>query len=369
MSGRIPISVPDVSGNEEEYVRDCIRTGWVSSIGAYVERFEAEFAKFCGQPHGVSLNSGTAAIHLALRVLGIGPGDEVIIPALTFASVANCVMYQGATPVFADCRPDCWNIDPAEIEKAITERTKAIMPVHLYGLPCDIERILAIAEDAKLPVVEDCAEAHGATVGSQRVGSFGVIGCFSFYGNKILTTGEGGMCVTSDEELDRRMRLLRDHGMNKARRYWHDEVGYNYRMTNLQAAVGCAQLERVEEFLTKKRWIAEQYNSRLSTTELILPSDAEYGKNVFWLYTMVLPERFSESDRDALSGFLGEQGIDTRPFFYALHKMPPYQQFACALPHSESLAERGLTLPSFHQITEDEIDRVCSAITQWLEQQ
>ena len=170
MTGFIPISVPDVTGREEEYVRDCIQTGWVSSIGAYVERFETEFAKYCGRPHGVSLNSGTAAIHLALRVLDVGPGDEVIIPSLTFASVANCVLYQGATPVFVDCGPDNWNVDPANVEQAISDRTKAIMPVHLYGLPCDIERILTIAQNANLPVIEDCAEAHGARVGSQAGG-------------------------------------------------------------------------------------------------------------------------------------------------------------------------------------------------------
>ncbi len=366
MSSRIPISVPDLSGREAEYLQECISTGWVSSIGPFVERFETEFAQFCNQPHGVSLNSGTAAIHLAIRVLDVGPGDEVIIPAVTFASVVNCVLYQGATPVFVDCKADDWNIDPAGVESAITSKTKAIMPVHLYGLPCDIKRIVEIANSANLPVVEDCAEAHGAERDSQIVGSFGTIGCFSFYGNKIITTGEGGMCVTSDESLDRRMRVLRDHGMNKSRRYWHDDVGYNYRMTNLQAAVGCAQLERMDEFLERKRWIAEQYRQRLCETDLELPAEDADAKNVYWLYTVLLSKKHNAEDRDNLIGSLNEQGIDTRPFFYALHTMPPYQQYARSLPHAESIAQRGITLPSFHTISEAEIDRVSDAITQWL---
>lgn len=366
MSSRIPISVPDLSGREAEYLQECITSGWVSSIGPFVERFEAEFAEFCRQPYGVSLNSGTAAIHLALRVVDVGPGDEVIIPAITFASVANSVLYQGATPVFVDCKRDNWNIDPECIESAITSKTKAIMPVHLYGVPCDIKPIVEIAQRANLPVIEDCAEAHGAERDSQLVGSFGTIGCFSFYGNKIITTGEGGMCVTSDESLDNRMRVLRDHGMNKSRRYWHDEVGYNYRMTNLQAAVGCAQLERMEEFLERKRWIAEQYRGRLCDTDLELPAEDADAKNVYWLYTVLLAKDRGEQDRDDVIASLGEQGIDTRPFFYALHKLPPYRQFARELPHSESISERGITLPSFHNISEAEIDRVSTAILEWL---
>ena len=203
----------------------------------------------------------------------------------------------------------------------------------------------------------------------RRVGSYGVIGCFSFYGNKIITTGEGGMCVTDDEQLDKRMRLLRDHGMNKSRRYWHDEMGYNYRMTNLQAAVGCAQLERIDEFLAKKRWIADEYNKRLAGTDLHLPADETHGDSVYWLYTIVLPEPFGERERDDLAAWLKERQIDSRPFFYALHKMPPYERFARSLPHSESIAERGLTLPSFHQISAEQIDRVSEAISQWLERQ
>ena len=369
MASRIPISVPDVAGNEKKYLQECIETGWVSSIGPFVERFEQEFAEFTQRPFGVSVNSGTAALHLALRVLDVGPGDEVILPALTFASVVNSILYQGATPVFVDCQHDTWNIDPDQVKSAITERTAAIIPVHLYGLPCEMHPIMQIAEVHGIPVIEDCAEAHGAIYRGKRVGSFGKISCFSFYGNKIITTGEGGMCVTSDKRLDQRMRLLRDHGMNKSRRYWHDEVGYNYRMTNLQAAVGCAQLERVDDFLQKKQWIAAQYINRLQDTDFVLPAHVLNATNVYWLFTVLLPQARTEQDRDSLIAELGEKGIDTRPVFYALHRMPPYSQFSRDLPISESIAERGITLPSFHAMGEQEIDRVSEALMHWLSRQ
>lgn len=367
MTQRIPMSVPDVSGREEEYLRECIRTGWVSSLGPFVERFESEFVTFCGQQHGVSVNSGTAAIHLALRAIGVQAGDEVIVPALTFASSANCVLYQDATPVFIDCGEDDWNMDPAQLEGLITERTAAIMPVHLYGQPCEMDTIMEIAARHDVPVVEDCAEAHGALFRGQPVGSFGVVGCFSFYGNKILTTGEGGMCVTSDAALDERLRMLRDHGMSKSRRYWHDEVGYNYRLTNLQAAVGCAQLERVDEFIDKKRWIAEQYRQRLESTSLMLPAEASETKNVYWLYTVILPDGMTETDRDALITHLDEEGIESRPFFYSLPRMDPYKEFARELPNSDRFATRGITLPSYFSLSEQDIDRITTSLKKWLD--
>lgn len=367
MKSRVPMSIPDVSGREEEYLLECIRSGWVSSLGTFVERFESDFASFSHTTCGVSVNSGTAAIHLALRALDVGPGDEVIVPALTFASSVNCILYQGATPVFIDCAPDCWNMDPAQLESLITERTAAIMPVHLYGKPCDMKAIMEIATRHDVPVVEDCAEAHGAKVDGALVGSFGRVGCFSFYGNKILTTGEGGMCVTSDAALDERLRVLRDHGMNKTRRYWHDDVGYNYRLTNLQAAVGCAQLERVEEFLAKKRSIAEQYRQRLESTPLILPAEEPGTTNVYWLYTVILPEGTSETDRDALIEHLDADGIESRPFFYSLPRMGPYEKFARPLPNSDSISPRGVTLPSYFTLAEEDIDRVTNSMIRWLD--
>ncbi len=361
----IPVSQPDVTGNERNYLNECIETGWVSSVGSFVTRFEEQFAKVCACPYGISVNSGTAALHLALRVLDIGPDDEVIVPALTFAATANSVLYQGATPIVADCSTHDWNMDPAGLEDLITPKTRAIIPVHLYGTPCDMDAIGSIAARHGIPIVEDCAEAHGAQYKGQPVGSFGTMACFSFYGNKVITSGEGGICVTGDPELNQRMRLLRDHGMNKQRRYWHDEVGYNYRMTNLQAAVGCAQLERMDEFIAHKRWVKGQYQQGLQGLNCLLPEDPPETKSVFWLYTMALPEHCTEQARDELIRFLAERRIDSRPVFYVLTDMPPYQHLQGHADNARPLSARGITLPSFNGLNEHHIARICGAIREW----
>jgi len=363
---QIPISAPDLSGNERKYLNDCIDSGWISSIGPYVRRFEHDFAAYCGTKHGVSLNTGTAALHLALRAIDIAPGDEVIVPALTFASTANAVLYEHAVPVFADCAADSWNMDAEGIGELITSRTRAIMPVHLYGLPCDMDPILNVAREHGLAVIEDAAEAHGATYKGRRVGSIGRIGCFSFYGNKIITTGEGGLCVTDDSALYERMTMLRDHGMDKGRRYWHTEVGFNYRMTNLQAAVGCAQLERIDDFIAKKRWIREQYNQRLQELACILPGDTPNACSVFWLYTLLLPQDVQAQQRDELIDWLKQHGVESRLVFYPITAMPPYARYARSVPRAESIAARGITLPSHHGLSESDIDRVCSLLKEWL---
>ncbi len=363
----IPVSAPDISGNEKKYVNECIDSGWVSSIGHFVRRFEGEFSAYCGCQYGATANTGTAALHLALRALNIGPGDEVILPALTFASTANVVIYQGATPVFADSGIDDWNIDSDDYAALITPRTRAVIPVHLYGKPCNMPPLLAVAARHGVHVVEDCAEAHGATVNSTRVGAFGDIGCFSFYGNKIITTGEGGMCVTNDAPLHERLYMLRDHGMDKARRYWHSEVGFNYRMTNLQAAMGCAQLERIEALLAKKRWIREMYDARLQGLDCVLPSDPPYGRSVFWLYALLLPSGARAEDRDGLIDYLSHNDVDSRPFFYAIPDMPPYREYDRLLPNARELAARGITLPSFHQLSEEAIDKISSLVRNWLQ--
>jgi len=362
----IPVSLPDVTGNEKKYLNECIDTGWVSSIGSFVQRFEEEFAAFCHQPFGVSVNNGTAALHLALRALDVGPGDEVILPALTFPSTANVILYLGATPVFADCQADNWNIDPDQITELITTNTKAIMPVHLYGLPCAMDKIMALAEKHNLMVVEDCAEAHGATYNNKPVGSFGTINCFSFFGNKIITTGEGGICVTSDPDLQNRLSVLRDHGMDKKRRYWHNDIGYNYRMTNLQAAVGCAQLERIHTFIEKKRWVHKQYNTRLADTGCLLPDDIPPAKIVFWLYTLLLPEGTEARQRDELIKHLADENIDSRPVFYPVPDMPPYKMFTRPLPNAARISKRGITLPSHQSLSESDIERICQQIRYWL---
>ncbi|MCH7663277.1 MAG: DegT/DnrJ/EryC1/StrS family aminotransferase [Chloroflexi bacterium] len=250
---RIPLIDTDFGELELEYITECITSGWISSQGKYVKEFEEGFGSYCNRKFAVATSNGTCALHLALLTLGIGDGDEVIVPTLTFAATANAVMHAGATPVFVDSDAKSWNIDPDLIEEAITEKTRAIIPVHLYGQPCDMKKIIEIADKFDLRIIEDAAEAHGATIGNNRVGEFGDISCFSFYANKIITTGEGGMCLTDNPDYNNKMRLLRDHGKEPGVYYIHNEVGYNYRMTNLQAAIGVAQLSKIEKYIKKKR--------------------------------------------------------------------------------------------------------------------
>jgi len=247
----IPIAEPLFEGNELKYLTDCIESGWVSSAGKYVQQFENEFGEYIGCKYGVAVHTGTAALHLALAALGVGPGDEVVIPTLTFAATANAVLYTGAKPILVDVEEETWNLDPDLIEKNITEQTKAIIPVHLYGFPCDMDKILEIAEKYNVNIVEDAAEAHGAEYKGKKVGGIGTVGCFSFFANKIITSGEGGICVCNESDIVEKIETLRDHGMKKDKKYWHDEVGFNYRMTNLQAAVCVAQLERINTFINK----------------------------------------------------------------------------------------------------------------------
>src|SRR6266498_5612724 len=260
---RIPVAAPSIGEEEIANVMEAMRSGWISSLGAFIGEFEREFAAFCGARHGVAVSNGTVSLHLALVAAGVGPGDEVVIPSLTFVATANVVRYCGATSVFVDSERETWQLDPAALEARITPRTRAIIPVHLYGHPCDMDPILQFAARRGLAVVEDAAEAHGAQYRGRRVGGLGTTGCFSFYGNKLITTGEGGICVTDDGALAERLRLLRDHGMDPKRTYWHDTVGYNYRMTNLQAAVGVAQFKKLGAFIEKKRQIARRYAEAL----------------------------------------------------------------------------------------------------------
>lgn len=360
----IPVSEPLLDGNELAYVTDCVRSGWVSSLGEYIPRFEAEFARFCGVRHAVAVSNGTVALHLALETLGIGPGDEVIVPTLTFVATANAVHYTGATPVFVDSEPTTWNLDPAMLSRAVTGRTRAIIPVHLYGHPADLQPILEVAEGHQLHVIEDAAEAHGAQYRGRRVGSFGTLNCFSFYGNKIVTTGEGGIITTDDDALAGKMRHLRDHGMSPERRYWHPVIGYNYRMTNLQAALGVAQMERVEKFIEKKRWIAQTYNRYLGKVPgLVLPPAMEWARPVYWMYSVLVTDEFGLS-RDGLMSHLRAQHIDSRPFFYPIHTMPPYWSEA-AFPVAEKLSREGINLPSAVTLTEPDIQRVAEAMQSW----
>lgn len=362
----IPVAEPVLDGHELEYVTECIKTNWISSIGAYVNRFETDFAGFCGTKHAVATNNGTTALHLALACFGVGPGDEVIIPSLTFASTAFAVTYCGAKPVFVDIQPDTWCLDPSGIAAKITDRTKGIIPVHIYGHPADMEPIMTIAEEYGLFVLEDAAEAHGALWTQAKVGSIGDIGAFSFYGNKIITTGEGGMLTTDNDQLYERALYLRDVAMSPERRYWHDDIGYNYRLTNIQAAIGVAQLERINQIIDKKRAHAHTYAERLAGTPgLTLQTEAAWAKSVFWMYSVLIGDDFG-LNRDQVMIKLKDNGIDSRPFFYPLHTMPPYLS-ADELPQTERISRQGINLPSGNLLSEAEINKVCETIKTMVE--
>jgi perosamine synthetase len=355
----IPVATPLIGEKELRYVTDAVLSGWISSQGKYIGQFEEMFAAFCGTKHGVAVSNGTVALHLALTALGIGPGDEVIVPALTFIATANVVRHCHAEPVFVDVCRSNWNIDPDLIEKAITPRTKAIIPVHLYGQPCDMDRIMAIAKRHQLWVVEDAAEAHGAEYHGQRVGSIGDMGCFSFYGNKIITTGEGGIIVTNNHELDEKLRILRDHGMNREKRYWHDVVGFNYRMTNLQAAIGVAQLEKWEQIIAAKSTIKHYYGNCLDQHHLEIASTLENAKDVCWLYTAILKQINGDSMRDVLLDRLKACNIDSRPVFYPIPAMPPYfsEDWLQQYPVASYISGNGFSLPSSADMTEKDLKR------------
>lgn len=362
---RIPVSEPSLTGNEEKYVLECIRTNWISSLGKFIPEFEGGFAGFCGSKYGVAVMNGTAALQLALAALGIRGGDEVIVPDLTFVATANAVKYLGATPVFVDSEPDTWNVSPEKIAAAVTKKTKAIIPVHLYGHPCDMDAIMEIAGKHNLLIIEDAAEAHGAEYKGRKAGSMGDVGCFSFYGNKILTTGEGGMCVTSDAEIAERMRFLRDHAMSHEKRYWHTEVGYNLRMTNVQAAIGVAQLERIEKLIAKKIADARLYNSLLQNVKgLSVQPQMPWAKSVYWMHSVLVDEREFGCSRDELMAGLKESGIDSRPFFYPMHQLPPYKNGHSDkdFPVAVRLSRAGINLPSAVQLSEQDIRYVCEAI-------
>jgi len=367
---QIPLIKPVLDGRELEYITDCILTGWISSQGKYVNLFEEGFSQYVGGTHCLAVSNGTVALHLALAPLGIGPGDEVLVPNLTFAASVNPVLYVGATPVLIDVDPTSMAIDVNLAEQAITPRTRAIIPVHLYGHPADIDRVMALADKFQLLVIEDCAEAFGSFYKGKHVGRWGDAAIFSFFGNKTLTTGEGGMVLFKDKAIYDRARILRDHGMSPERRYWHDEVGYNYRMTNLQAAVGVAQLERADFFVERKRWIAEQYRKRLSLFRCLkLPQ--EYGDvtNSYWLYTILLTGEVAPK-RDQIIKLMKLNGIETRPVFYSMHRMPPYRAFSingASYPVSSYISDSGISLPSGVTLEISDIARVCDSLAQVLD--
>lgn len=363
---RIPVMTPLLSGNELKYVTECITTGWISSQGAFVKKFEQQFAEYSDMKFGLAVSNGTVAIHLALVALGIGEGDEVIVPDITFAASINGVIYTGATPVMADIDPETWTLSPEAVEKLITSKTKAIMPVHIYGHPCHMDELMAIAKKHNLLVIEDCAEALGALYKGKHVGTFGDAATFSFFGNKTITTGEGGMVLFKDETICNKATVLRDHGMSKSKRYWHDYVGYNYRLTNMQAAIGCAQLERLDEFVNAKRKMAAVYNAGLSKHSAItLPPEKEWAFNGYWLYTCIIDPKGGVS-RDEMIEKLMKNGVETRPVFYPLHQMPPYVQYIKSgqtFPVADKISLNGISLPSSVTISAEEQNSILNAVS------
>lgn len=360
----LPVAAPVFAGNEKAYVNACLDSTWISSRGEFLDRLEREFAEFCGVRHALTCVNGTAALHLALLGLGIGPGDEVIVPTLTFVASANAVAYCGATPVFIDIEPETWNLDVAQLESKITPKTKAIMVVHLFGHPVDMDPVIEIARRHGLYVVEDAAEAVGAEYKGQRTGGLGDVATFSMYGNKIITSGEGGMITTNDPDLARRMLMLRGQGQDFERRYWFPILGYNYRLTNVQAAIALAQLEQADWHIARRRENAALYADLFSELpQFRVQPEMPWAKNVYWINSVVLPEDFPLS-RDEAMAALAKRGIETRPFFYPMHTLPMYTAIAAgqSFPVADSIAARGMNLPSGADLTRDEIAYVVDQV-------
>lgn len=362
----IPVSMPSVGPRERELVLQAVESGWISSLGEFVGRFESEFAAFCGVKEAVSVSNGTAALHLALHAHGIGPGDEVVVPDLSFIASANAVLMAGATPVFCDVDEDSLCLDVASAEACLTERTKAIMPVHLYGHAADMPAVMDVAERYGLVVIEDCAEAHGSEWSGQRVGSFGACGTFSFYANKNMTTGEGGMITTNSLELAADLRDLRDHAMSAERRYWHERLGFNYRMTNMQAAVGCAQMESLPGFLKARRRIFERYRANLGGDDRIrLNREAESARHSYWMICVEVVGA-GMAARDSICEWMRERGVDTRPYFYPMSSMPYLDE--AATPTAHRVSASGFNVPTFVDLTNDQVDRACEVLTAALDE-
>lgn len=357
---KIPVYQPILIGNEKKYVNECLDSTWISSKGKFVNEFEDKFAKYININHATTVSNGTVAIHLALLALGIGPGDEVIVPTLTYVASVNAIVYTGATPIFADSLENSWQVDPDEIINKVTSKTKAIMAVHLYGHPCEMDSILDICKKNNLYLIEDCAEAIGTKFNNQHVGTFGDISTFSFFGNKTITTGEGGMVVTNDETLFERAKHFKGQGLAKYREYWHDVIGYNYRMTNICAAIGLAQLEQIDKILIEKERIANCYRENLKDTSIIFHNPI--NDKIYHSYWMCSILAKNANQRDSIREFLKVNQIETRPLFYPVHTMPMYATKYQSYPIAENLGWRGINLPSYPELKNDQIKFICDKI-------
>ena len=362
-SYKIPVLEPNLEGNELKYIVNCLETNWISSKGKYVRKFEEMFSSIHNNNYSLSVSSGTTALHLSLVALGIGDGDEVIIPNVTFAACANAVILAGAKPVLCEINPFSWCIDINEADKLITKKTKAIMAVHLYGQVCDIEPLFNLCKTKNIFLIEDCAEAIGSSIDQKRVGTFGDVATFSFFGNKTISTGEGGMILFKKKDILNKARILRDHGMNPNKRYWHDEIGFNYRLTNMQAALGVAQLERFDTILQRKLEISNLYKKNLKGENNISMLPYEYHNVVHsnWLFTIILKDNIK---RDFLIEELNNLGIETRPVFYCLSIMPPYIHCKTSesLLNSLKISNNGISLPTSLSLKKEDIVYVCDSL-------
>lgn len=353
-----PVYKPSLNGNEKKYVNECIDTTWISSRGHFVSDFENAFASYIGVRYATGVCNGTVAIHLALIALGICQSDEVIVPTFTYVASANPIKMIGAVPVFVDSRMNDWQMDPDDIERKITGKTRAIIVVHLYGHPCDMDRIMTIAKKHNLFVIEDCAEAIGSEYKGKKVGSFGDVACFSFFGNKTITCGEGGMVLTNNIHLYELLCLYKTQGVSKTKEYWHDVLGFNYRMTNIQAAIGLAQLEKVDEKVAKKIQLGEWYIKYLTDTPLVFHTSQPNMVHTYWMCSVLAR---TPGERASLRNFMKEHGIETRPTFPVIHEMPMYNETE-VFPIAKDLSQRGINLPSYPDLEEYDISIICNVI-------
>ena len=354
-----PVYQPLLSGNEKKYVMECLDSTWISSKGRFINQFEEKFSDYLGIKYSAAVSNGTVALHTALLALGICKRDEVIVPTFTYIASVNAINYTGATTVFVDSKEDSWQIDPEDVKRKLTSKTKAVMAVHLYGDTCEMDELIKICKENNLFLIEDTAEAFGSKYKGKFAGTFGDISTFSFFGNKTITTGEGGMVSTNNKELYDLVMRIKGQGLAAGNEYFHDIVGYNYRMTNICAAIGCAQIEKVDEIITKKRKIANQYSTELNDLPLQLPNESKDVFHTYWMYTVMLNDA---DKRDDLRVFLREKRIETRPSFHPVHKMPMYYKKGVSFPVSESLALKGINLPSFPELGESDVKYISEQI-------
>ncbi|MCW8803219.1 MAG: DegT/DnrJ/EryC1/StrS aminotransferase family protein [Ignavibacteriaceae bacterium] len=361
MNYKFPVYQPSLKGNEKKYVDDCLDSTWISSKGKYIKLFEDRFSEFVNVKYSVAVSNGTVALHLALLALGIVAGDEVIVPTFTYIASVNAIKYVNAKPIFIDSNPQTWQINPSKIREKISHRTKAIMAVHIYGHPCDMKEIKKIAEEYNLYIIEDCAEAIGSYYNNKHAGNFGEISTFSFFGNKTITTGEGGMVCTNDKNLHDLVVRLKGQGLAAGREYFHDIIGYNYRMTNICAAIGFAQLERISEILNEKERIISEYKKALKNLPVNIHQEVGNVKHSYWMFTILAS---SEKEKIELRSYLAENGIETRPAFHPIHTMPMYID-GNSYQVAEDLGKRGINLPSYPDLSNEDIEFIASKIASY----